>query len=347
MANTKKRCSRWNNVMHDSSMIEFSQKSFARIAGLGSYLPEKVVTNHDLEARLETTDEWIVSHTGIHARHVVADDQNCSDLGVEAARRALEDAGIAANELCMVFCSTCSADYANFPSNACIIQGRLGAKNAGAMDLNAACTGFPYALALARSYCVCHQAPVLVVAAEVISRLLDWDDRSTCVLFGDGAGAVVLVPSEQPGLIDEVLGADGTAGGVLVRECGTRFVNQATEPCFIKMNGKAVFPFAVRVMERVIQELLVRNKLRFSDVQHCIPHQANRRIIEAVARHMEVPLERFFLNIDQVANTSSASVPIALDELYRSGRIQNGDRIITVGFGAGLTFGGNLLIWNK
>lgn len=329
-------------------MNVFPQKPFARIAGLGSYLPEKVVTNHDLEASLETTDEWIVSHTGIHQRHVVVEGQNCADLGVMASKRALEDAGISADELCMVICATCTADYENFPTTACLIQGAIGAVNAGAVNLNAACTGFPYALAFARSYCACHGAPVLVVAAEVFSRLLDWHDRSTCILFGDGAGATVLVPSEEPGLVDEVLGADGTEGNALIRLCGTSFpVDGAQGVPFLQMNGKAIFPFAVRTMEDVIYKLLERNNFKLSDIQHIIPHQANRRIIEAVARHMGVPVARFFLNIAQVANTSSASVPIALDDLYRAGSIQSGDRILTIGFGAGLTFGGNLLVWNK
>ncbi|MBR6471273.1 MAG: ketoacyl-ACP synthase III [Victivallales bacterium] len=323
-------------------------KPFARIAGIGSCLPEKVMTNHDLEGSLETTDEWIVSHTGIRERHVVVEGQNCSDLGVEAARRALDDAGVSAEELGLVICTTCSGDYANLPTTACLIQGALGAVHAGAVELNSACTGFPYALGLARGYCVEHQTPVLVVAAEVISRLLDWSDRSTCILFGDGAGAVVLTPSETPGLVDEVLGADGTGGGVLIRQEGTRFPRQGNAgPHFIEMNGKAIFPFAVRIMERVIRDLLERNHLQLDEVQHVVPHQANRRIIEAVARHMEVPLERFFLNIEHVANISSASVPVALDELYRSGAIRKGDRILTVGFGAGLTFGGNLLVWDK
>ena len=321
---------------------------FARIAGIGSFLPKKVVTNHDLEASLETTDEWIVSHTGIRERHVVVEGENCSDLGIEAARRALEDSGVSAEKLGLILSSTCSGDYVNFPTTACLIQGALGAVDAGAVELNAACTGFPYALALARGYCIAHQKPVLIVATEVISRLLDWSDRSTCILFGDGAGAVVLVPSETPGLVDEVLGADGTAGDALIRYEGTRFPHgKAVEPTFIEMNGKAIFPFAVRTMERIIRDVLERNHLQLDEVEHIIPHQANRRIIEAVARHMEVPIERFFLNIEHVANISSASVPVALDELYRGGRIHNGDRILTVGFGAGLTFGGNLLVWNK
>ena len=329
-------------------MNEALQKSFVRIAGLGSYLPEQVVTNHALEASLDTTDEWIFSHTGIRERHVVSEGQNCSDLGVIAAQRALEDAGVAPDELCMVICATCTADYANLPSSACLIQGAIGAVNAGAVNLNAACTGFPYALAFARGYCLCHAAPVLVVASEVLSRILDWHDRSTCILFGDGAGAVVLVPSEQPGLVDDVLGADGTTSDVLFRLCGTRFPEaQPAEPHFLEMNGKAIFPFAVRSMENIIYKLLQRNSLSLNDVQHIIPHQANRRIIEAVARHMDVPVERFFLNIEHVANTSSASVPIALDELYRSGCIHSGDHILTIGFGAGLTFGGNLFVWNK
>ena len=325
-----------------------SNKSFARIAGVGAYLPERVVSNSDLEQSLTTTDEWIVSHTGIRQRHVVAEGQNCSDLGVEAARRALTDAEVAPEEVGLVICTTCTGDYANFPGTACLIQGQLGALAAGAVDMNAACTGFPYALALGRGYCVNQQKPVLIVASEVLSRLLDWSDRSTCVLFGDGAGAVVLLPSTEPGLMDEVLGADGTNGGVLFRADGTSFeTGEKRERHFLEMNGKAVFPFAVRVMERVIDELLERNHLAFDDVQHVIPHQANRRIIEAVARHMGVPLERFFLNIDCVANTSSASVPIALDDLYHSGRIHQGDLVLTVGFGAGLTFGGNLMVWRK
>ncbi|MBP5300470.1 MAG: ketoacyl-ACP synthase III [Victivallales bacterium] len=323
-------------------------KPYARIAGLGSFLPERVVTNHDLQARLDTSDEWIVSHTGIHQRHLAGTHQNCSDLGIAAARKALEDARLAPEELGLVICATCSGDYANLPATACIIQGAIHATNAGAVDLNAACTGFPYALAFARGFCTAHQKPVLVVATEVLSRILDWNDRATCILFGDGAGAAILVPAESPGLLDEVLGADGASGQVMTRNAGTRMeAQEAPSPQYIVMNGKAIFPFAVRVMEKVIYNILERNNLQLSEIQHIIPHQANRRIIEAVARHMEVPLERFFLNIDRVANTSGASVPIALDELYRAGKLQNGDRILAVGFGAGLTFGGNLLVWNK
>ena len=307
-----------------------------------------MVTNHDLEASLETTDEWIASHTGIRERHLVADGQNCSDLGIAAARNALEDAKVAPGELGLVICSTCTGDYANFPTTACIIQGALKATNAGAVELNAACTGFPYALSFARGFCIAHQKPVLVVSAEVLSRMTNWSDRSTCILFGDGAGAVVLVPATSPGILDEVLGADGANGQVMTRNAGTRqFPPTNDGGPFIAMNGKAIFPFAVRKMEEVINNLLKRNNLHLDNIQHVIPHQANRRIIEAVARHMGAPLERFFLNIDRVANTSSASVPIALDELYHAGRLHPGDRILLVGFGAGLTFGGNLLIWNK
>ncbi len=319
----------------------------ARIAGIGSYLPERVMTNDELGRTLDTSDEWIVSHTGIRQRYIAAPDESASTMGIKAALRALEDAGMPPTELGLILTSTTSGDYVNFPSTACLIQAGIGATGVAACDLSAACAGFTYALAMARDFCVMEQKPVLLVSTEAVSRILDWQDRATCILFGDGAAAVVLVPSEEPGVVFSSLGADGGGAGVIRRDVGG--LHPVAEQHIgggIEMQGKAVFPFAVRAMERIIMEILEKNNLTLDDVQYIVPHQANLRILSAVAKHMGVPVERFYVNIDRVANTSSASVPIALDEIYRSGTLKNGDLVLTVAFGAGLSYGGNLLRWN-
>lgn len=329
-------------------MLNLPEERNVRIAGVGSYLPRRVVSNQELCESLSTSDEWIVSHTGISRRHIAGDDESASTMGLEAARRALADAGVSAEELCMVIVTTSTADYASYPSTAALIQGRLGAVNAGAFDLSAACTGFAYGAAMGKYYCQAHGKPVLVVASEVNSRILDWSDRSTCVLFGDGAGAVVLVPSSAPGMICEVLGADGTRAMSLVREAGLRSPEDLkTPPGFVRMDGRAVFQFAVRTMERVIRELLEKAGLTLDDVAHVIPHQANERILNAVARNMGISPDRFFHNIQNVANTASASIPIALDEMHQAGMLHENDLILTVAFGAGLVYGGSLLRWYR
>lgn len=322
------------------------KSSGVRIAGTGSYLPERMVTNQDLESRLDTTDEWIVSHTGIKSRHLAQGNESASSMGAEAARRALENAGIAPQEVGTILVSTCSGDYANMPSTACLVQNAIGAVNAGALDINAACAGFTYGIAAGRALCLTTGRPVLVIATEMISRLVDWQDRATCVLFGDGAGAVVMVPAEENAILDDVMGADGSGWSAIVRDCGTlRPAAENNSVQYMKMNGRQVFPFAVRAMENVILRLLERNSLTIDQVAHIIPHQANLRILDAVARHMNLPLERFAVNIDRVANTSSASVPVLLDEMNRSGKLRPGDLVITVAFGAGLSYGGNLIRW--
>ncbi len=297
-------------------------------------------------ASLDTDDAWIVSHTGIHQRHIAAAEESSATMGAEAARRALAVAGVPATSLGMILCSTCTADYSNFPSTAALIQAAVGADGVSSLDLNTACSCFPYALSIGKQMCLAYQKPVLLVASEAVSRILDWHDRSTCILFGDGAAAVVLEPAEDDVSLYGCLGADGPSGGVIRRDAGARRMPEAqTTPAYIEMQGRVVFPFAVRTMERIIRQILDANHLALDDIQYIVPHQANLRILDAVARHMGVPIDRFYVNIGTVANTSSAAVPIALDELFRAGRLRRGDLILTVAFGAGLTYGGNLLRW--
>ncbi len=316
-----------------------------RISGTGSYLPSRIVTNDELRATLDTTDEWIVSHTGIHARHIAADDESAATMGAIAAKRALADAGVSAEELCLIIVTTCTGDYANFPSTACLVQNAIGAVNAGCMDLNSACSGFTYGMALARSYCYQRQKPVLVLSSEVMSRVVDWHDRSTCILFGDGAGAAVLQPSDECGMLYDFLGADGASSQVIFRESGCRLPVASQPTGWLMMQGRAVFPFAVRTMEKLIYKLLEDSGMTLDQVKHIIPHQANLRILDSVAKRMGLPIDRFFINIGEVANTSSASVPIALDQLAHSGAMHYGDIVLTVAFGAGLSFGGNIFRW--
>ena len=334
------------NPLYSIPTMSFPPSQHVRVAGVGAYLPARVVANEELSASLDTSHEWILSHTGIHQRHLAAPGESASSMGLLAARRALEDAHLLPGDLAMVIVTTSTADYASYPSTAAIIQGNLGAVNAGAFDLNAACAGFAYGVAMGKCYCQAQGRSVLVVASEVNSRILDWHDRGTCVLFGDGAGAVVLAPSSRPGMLHEVLGADGTGAGYLVREAGLRTPEDILRPPgFVRMDGRAVFQFAVRAMENVIRRLLLETGHGLEDIQHFIPHQANGRILDAVARNMGLAPERFFRNIQHVANTSSASIPIALAELRRQGALKQGDLILTVAFGAGLVYGGSLLRW--
>ncbi len=317
-----------------------------RIAGVGAYLPERVVSNEELSATLDTSHQWIFSHTGIQQRHLAAPEEGAASMGLQAALRALEDGGVSPGELGMVIVATSTADYASYPSTAALIQGKLGAENAGAFDLNAACSGFVYALSLGKCTCRNLGRPVLVVASEVNSRIVDWKDRATCVLFGDGAGAVVLVPASSPGILHEVLGAEGAGADALVREAGLRTREDSLrKPGYVRMDGRAVFQFAVRSMEKVIRRLMAEANLPLEEVDHFIPHQANGRILDAVARNMGVPQERFFRNIQEVANTASASIPIALAQLRRQKALQPGDLVLLVAFGAGLAYGGCLLRW--
>lgn len=312
--------------------------------------------NDELATMVDTSDEWIYSHTGIRYRHLAADDEAASDLAVPAARQALERAGLAPEDIDLVLVATSTPDYVGLPSTACVVQDKLGIPAAGAMDLMAACTGFIYGLETARAYVTAEAASrVLLVGTEVYSKIINWDDRRTCVLFGDGAGAVVVTGSEDaepdsPHIMPALLGSRGSGAERLYRSHGgTRhaYVPGTTPEADLKlkMDGRAVYNFAVSTIVETIQTLLERNGLRFEDLAWVVPHQANERIIAAACKRAGWDLERFYLNIDEYANTSAASIPIALNDLWEQNRLNPGDLILTVGFGSGLTYGGNLLTW--
>lgn len=317
---------------------------FARITGTGSYLPQRLVHNRDLEATVDTSDEWIASRTGIRSRHLAGADESASDLALHAARRALDAAGLAPADIGLIVVATTTPDMM-FPSTACILQHKLGANGCAAFDVQAVCSGFVYALATAELYVragKCRHA--LVVGTEVFSRLLDWSDRSTCVLFGDGAGAVLLSSSETPGILATHLQADGAHTDSL---CVPAHVGGGTvfgHP-FVRMDGGAVFKFAVRALGEAGEAVLREAGLSAADVHWLIPHQANVRIIEAAARRLGLPLERVIVTVDHHGNTSAASVPLALDEAVRDGRVLPGQHVLLEGVGGGFTWGAVLLRW--
>jgi len=317
---------------------------YSRIIGTGSYLPAKVVTNADLAASMDTSDEWIQQRTGIRQRHIAADNESASDLALQAARRALEMAGITADKLDLVIVATTTPDMV-FPSTACILQSKLGIKGMPAFDVQAVCSGFVYALATADQYMRSGQYEhILVVGAEVYSRILDWEDRGTCVLFGDGAGAVVLQRSSEPGILATRLHADGSHAGILSVP-GTVCGGKVSGRPLLQMDGGAVFKFAVRVLEEVALESLAAAGLQKSDIDWLIPHQANIRIIQATARKLDLPMEKVITTVDRHANTSAASVPLALDEAVRDGRIRPGQHVMLEGVGGGFTWGAVLVKW--
>jgi len=315
---------------------------YSKIAGTGSYLPAKVLTNKDLEARVETSDEWIFSRTGIRQRHVAADDERASDLALQASRRALEAAGIRADELSLIIVATTTPDMV-FPSTACFLQAKLGVKNCPAFDVQAVCSGFVYALATADQFMRSglHEN-ILVVGAEVYSRILDWEDRTTCVLFGDGAGAVVLKKSDTPGILSSHLHADGSHADILAvpgHVCGGKVSGRP----LLQMEGNAVFKFAVRVLGEVAEEALAFNGVEKSAIDWLIPHQANIRIIQATAKKLGLPMDKVITTVDRHANTSAASVPLALDVAVRDGRIRPGHLVMLEGVGGGFTWGAVLV----
>ena len=320
---------------------------FVHITGTGSYLPERVVTNEELAAKLDTSDEWIFSHTGIRSRHIGSEQDRTSVMAVHAARAALESAGLQPEQIGLIIVATSTSDYQAFPATACLVQEAIGAKNAAAFDIQAACTGFIYALEVARGMMQVNPCPTLVIGADMMSRIIDWTDRNSCILFGDAAGAVVLEANDVPGGIwHTILKADGSGAQLIYREGGTR--DLATGPWMqhtLQMNGRAVFNFAVKVFDDILCGLLNRSGYTFNDLACVIPHQANARIVEAVARRMKVPIETFYMNMETTGNTSAASIPLALDIAIRSGKIKNDDLIAMVGFGAGLTYGGILMRW--
>jgi 3-oxoacyl-[acyl-carrier-protein] synthase-3 len=333
------------------------------ITATGSYLPKKILTNDDLSKIVETSDEWIFSHTGIKERHIVSDEEATSDLAYQAAISALKVINFdnpekAAANIDLIIVATASPDYPGFPSIACMVQDRIGAKKAAAFDILAGCTGFIYAIDTA--FCMMSaggRKKALVIGADALSRITDWSDRNTCVLFGDGSGAAILEyredsvqSSQKNGILRSILGADGSGSKYLIlQRGGTRNPYKVGEivekPTHIEMAGQEVYLFAVNAITKTIKKLLDEEGLSIDQVARIVPHQANKRIISAAAKRLGISEDTFFLNIEKYANTSAASVAIALNELARDGSLNKGDIIVTVGFGAGLTYGANLIVW--
>jgi 3-oxoacyl-[acyl-carrier-protein] synthase-3 len=319
---------------------------YARIAGTGSYLPEKVLTNDDLARMVDTSDEWIVSRSGIRERHIAADGETTGDMACHAAMRALEAAGVSASELDLIVVGTTTPDLV-FPSTACLLQHRIGADGCAAFDVNAACSGFVYALTVADKFIRSGAArTVLVVGAETLTRMVDWTERTTCVLFGDGAGAVVLRADAETGILSTHLHADGGKKDLLWNPVGVSVGFKPELPnagVRINMSGSEVFKHAVKALDSVVEETLEANGIDRHELDWLIPHQANLRIIEATAKRLEMPMDRVIVTVDKHGNTSSASVPMALDEAVRSGRIQRGQLVLLEAFGGGFTWGSALL----
>jgi 3-oxoacyl-[acyl-carrier-protein] synthase-3 len=317
---------------------------YSRITGTGSYLPGKILTNSDLAQTVDTSDEWIFSRTGIRQRHIAADDEKSSDLALHASRKAIEAAGITAEDIGLIIVATTTPDMV-FPSTACLLQAKLGIRNIPAFDLQAVCSGFIYAIGTADQFMKSGQyRHILVVGAEVYSRILDWKDRGTCVLFGDGAGAVVLSRSVTPGILSTHLHADGSYAEKL-NVPGTVCGGVISGRPLLQMEGSFVFKFAVKVLEEVAQEALEATGLKASDIDWLVPHQANIRIIQSTAKKLGMSMEKVITTVERHANTSAASVPLALDEAVRDGRIRRGHRILLEGVGGGFTWGAALVEW--
>ncbi len=315
---------------------------YSRIAGTGGYLPPTVVSNDELAKRVDTSDAWIRERTGIRQRHIADKSQASSDLALEASRRALDAAGMTAEQIDLIVVATSTPDFV-FPSTACLLQAKLGVKGCAAFDVQAVCSGFVYGLATADNFIRAgtHKS-ALVVGAEVYSRILDWNDRGTCVLFGDGAGAVVLAAAPQPGVHASVLHSDGSLAGILSvpgNVCGGAIVGSP----FVQMQGSQVFKVAVRVLDECAREVVAAAGLTLGDIDWLIPHQANLRILEATAKRLGLPRERLVVTVDHHANTSAASVPLALDEYVRAGTIKPGHRVLLQGVGGGFTWGATLV----
>jgi 3-oxoacyl-[acyl-carrier-protein] synthase-3 len=323
-----------------------TQQVFARIAGTGSYLPDKVLTNADLAEFVETSDEWIATRTGIRERHVAAEGETTGDLAFHAATRAMEAAGVTAADIDLIILGTTTPDII-FPSTACLLQNRLGALGVPAFDVNAACSGFIYALTVADKFIRSGAAKTaLVMGSETLTRMLDWTDRSTCVLFGDGAGAVVLKADTETGILSTHLHADGSKKELLYNPVGVSAGFKPDEHnagVRVMMTGNDVFKYAVKALDSVVEETLEANGHDRHDIDWLIPHQANLRIIEATAKRLDMPMERVIVTVDRHGNTSSGSVPLALDEAVRSGRVQRGQLLLLEAFGGGFTWGSALL----
>ncbi len=315
-----------------------------RIAGTGRYLPARILTNDELAQRVATSDEWIRTRTGIRQRHIAAPEEVTSDLALRAARAALAAARMSPADVDLIIVATATPDMI-FPSTACILQDKLGATGGAALDVGAVCSGFVYALALADKMVGSGAARnALVVGAEIYSRILDWTDRGTCVLFGDGAGAVVVVPADEPGILTAHLHADGSHRGILCVP-GQVHDGRITGTPFLHMDGSAVFKFAVKVLADVAQEALAATGMTANDIDWVIPHQANIRIMDATMKKLHLPHERLVVTVDMHGNTSAASIPMALDLAVRDGRIRAGHRVMLLGVGGGFTWGSVFLRW--
>jgi 3-oxoacyl-[acyl-carrier-protein] synthase-3 len=317
---------------------------YSRIVGTGGYLPGRVVSNAELAKRIDTSDEWVRARTGICERRIADDDEQTSDLALAASREALAAAGMAADDIDLIVVATTTPDMI-FPSTACILQAKLGVRNGPAFDVQAVCSGFVYALSVADLMVKTGAVKnALVVGAEIYSRILDWGDRGTCVLFGDGAGAVMLVPSDAPGILSAHMHADGHYRDILCVP-GTVANGVVSGKPFVHMDGSHVFKFAVKVLAEVAQEALTANKLPASAIDWLIPHQANIRIMDATMKKLGLPHERMVITVDKHANTSAASIPLALDVAVRDGRIRAGQHVMLVGVGGGFTWGSVLIRW--
>jgi 3-oxoacyl-[acyl-carrier-protein] synthase-3 len=318
---------------------------YARITGTGSYLPEKALTNHELEQMVDTTDQWIRERTGIGVRHIAAEDETTADLAEQAARLAIEAAGKRVEDIDLIIVATTTPDKV-FPSTACLLQQRLGIHGCAAFDIQAVCTGFVYALSVADKFIRTGSARcALVIGAETLSRIVDWTDRTTCVLFGDGAGAVVLEASDEPGILSSHLHADGEYEHLLhvpggISQNGGPLSGDAS---YIQMKGNEVFRVAVNTLGRIVDETLAANDLQKTDIDWLVPHQANIRIINATAKKLAMSMDRVVVTVDRHGNTSAASVPLALDAAVRDGRIKRGETVLLEAFGGGFTWGSVLL----
>ncbi len=325
---------------------------YAHITGWGMAVPERIVSNDELAKTVDTSDEWIASRTGIRQRHVAGGRETTASLALEAARAALEVADLAPRQIDLIIVATSTPEHI-MPATACLVQDALGAINAGAFDLSAACSGFIYALGLAANTirCGAHNN-VLVIGAETLSRIVNWKDRATCILFGDGAGAFVLQASSVPGgVLSSLMRSDGSGGNSLIVPAGGSRMPATAESVrnsqhFIQMDGKEVYRFATRVMASAAREVVQCAGLTLDDIALVVPHQANRRIIESAARSLNLPEDRFVVNLDRYGNTSTASIPIALCEAVAAGRVRPNDHLVLVGFGAGLTWGAAVVQWN-
>ncbi|WP_455366140.1 beta-ketoacyl-ACP synthase III [Kaarinaea lacus] len=319
--------------------------TYSRIAGTGGYLPEKVLTNHDLEKMVETSDQWITERTGIKKRHIVGDDETTCDLAEKAARLAIDAAGIQTSDIDLIIVATTTPDQV-FPSTACLLQARLDIHGCPAFDIQAVCTGFVYAMGVADQFIRGGLSKnALVVGSETMSRIIDWTDRGTCVLFGDGAGAVVLQASDEPGIMSSHLHADGSYEQLLTVPYGiSNGYDRVKEgSAYVQMQGNEVFKIAVRTLGRIVDETLAANNLQKSDINWLVPHQANIRIIAATAKKLKMSMEQVVVTVQEHGNTSAASVPLALDVAVRDGRIKRGDILLCEAFGGGFTWGSTLI----